>query len=166
MPILQEMAPYLRKEHTMIYTVFTLSSPNNPLDVRFVGVTTQTVTKRLCDIVSVAHKPYCHGHDSFLSQWIREVGEPIATIILDTYDKEEASACKTSTFNSFVKTGRMLNSCTGRGRTPFLKVNPITDSGNIQGRQVNKDSDSAKYSLNRKQFARGEADFILRPNLV
>lgn len=98
----------------MIYTVFTLSSPDDEFDVRYVGVTSQHHVKRVCDMVSVSKQEYCNGHMSFMSKWLRELAKdgksPIITVELQTEDVTEAKYCRISTFNCFYPTGRLLNS--------------------------------------------------------
>lgn len=155
----------------MIYTVFTLSSPDDELDVRYLGVTTQTVRKRTIDMFTVANKQQSSkgksysGNNSLVSQWIRSVfdegKEPIISVILDTQDQAEAAACRVSTFNSLAKSGRLLNSFSGKHMGKVLRQN-FDHSDTVLGRQPDRKTLCAKYSYNRKAVALGLQDKIIK----
>jgi len=149
----------------MIYTVFTLSNPDDINDIRYVGFTTQTIPKRLSDIMSISRgHEYANGYNSLLSQWLRTLKNvPIATVITDTYDRELAIKTRVVTFEHLLPSGRLLNSVHGKFKGKHLRR---TVNGQPPGRVVDPATRSAKHMLNLKQLERGEAPRISWSKLV
>lgn len=138
----------------MIYSVFTLAPASNPTDVRYVGITTQSTSKRLQDIVSVALQPYCKGHNSFVSEWIRELHAnddfPVSIAILHTEDKGVALHARSESFAKHVLNGRMLNAHGHKNGTRYAMTS-ARDTGKTPGRDVNPESKHSIVNARRKK---------------
>jgi hypothetical protein len=145
----------------MIYTVFLIVDPDDIEDVRYVGFTTQMLNKRMSDIVSVSRTPTVNGYFSPLSEWIRELEAkgrlPLGVNELNTTDREEAEACRISTFNCFAPTGRLLNSHPHNRLASQLE--PYI-AKNIPGKVAQNDSKHCRLTQNRKSYMLGVGDRI------
>lgn len=136
-----------------LYTVYTLSHPMEPLVIRYVGVTTQALQKRLHDMYSACTKPHISAYNTPVGEWMRNVLEegnkPYYTVHYEGEDKLESDQTYRDLVNENISTGQLLNSTTGR----FAKVRQkcIDDIG-PSGKTVHPFSDHAFASLRRKLY--------------
>lgn len=137
----------------MIYTVFTLHTPGDPEDVRYIGMSSQLLSKRVRDMVSVANHPYCPGHTSFVSQWIRSLQEqglaPAVDELINTDDKSLALDIREEVFDKHVGKGKLLNA-QGHKLGGQVLVKQMVNNGKSRGRDTTPDSKHAKMSARTK----------------
>lgn len=133
------------------YTVFTLSHPLKPLEVRFVGMTSQTVTKRLHDIISASCKSYNPVYSTPVGEWVRDVvsegKKPTTTPVFESHARSEASQAYRDTLNANLGTGLLLNAVPAK-RATTVRTEPF--DGELSGRAVDPTSQHAADSARRK----------------
>lgn len=88
-----------------IYTVFTIQDPTT-LKIKYVGFTTQTLTKRFSDLRGSSKSKEFSGYYTALSEWLREMEandlKPIVKSAFDSTDKQEAEDVFVDVFNQSI----------------------------------------------------------------
>lgn len=56
-----------------IYSLYSLYEKNNPEKIKFIGITSQTLSKRISDIIACSKLETAKGFNSRLSLWSREL---------------------------------------------------------------------------------------------
>lgn len=133
---------------TPIYTVFALMDDDK--SVRYVGVTTQALSKRLHDMRSASNKDAYAMYSTPVGTWIRELGKaPAFEVVYEGTDKELANEEYCVVINKNIEGGKLLNSTTGK--RAGLRTEFIYERG-PSGKTVYPFSDHAQASVRRKLY--------------
>lgn len=128
-----------------IHTVFTLGDDEG---LRYVGVTTQALSKRLHDMRSASKKPESAMYATPVAIWLRSLSDaPVVNVVYEGTDKELANETYCSVINDNVHTGKLLNS--SPGKRPGIRTEFIYHRG-PSGKTANPDSGHAQASILRK----------------
>ena len=134
-----------------LYTVFVLKDPVEPLYVKYVGVTSQTLTKRLHDMMSACTKTYTSAYAAPSGVWLRSILEngqkPFAEVIYEGTDRETAHELYCNTINDNLDTGELTNTMNGRGAGIYKQ--PLEGRGPT-GKWPNPETIHAQNSIRRK----------------
>ena len=132
-----------------LYTVFTLSDKDDPSKVRFVGLTSQTVAKRLGDIMAAAVRPGFRAYNTAVSEWLRSIdNRPILTVVFESAERHAAAERYRAIMNKHIFKGAILNSRAGRA-SGRIRTEPTYEK--LAGRPVDKTSENAVKNLLTKQ---------------
>jgi len=133
-----------------IYTVFSLSSPDKPEDVRYIGLTSQSLPKRVGDLVSGSMNEVSSAYGTHLSEWLRTLQtRPLAIPRFESEHRSLAVLEYKTLVNRYLDSGRLLNTKPGRigGQ---LRTEPMHEQ-DIPGRVVEDGSVNSLLQATRKQ---------------
>jgi hypothetical protein len=121
-----------------MYTLYTLSSTQDPTQIKYVGVTKQRISKRLCDHLYDAHR-YHHPNN----QWVRSVLDDGHRIMLTPVEvaiptKELAHQLECAYIQLYKCRGyELTNRCDyASGRYPRTKEEVMKISKTLSGRKL------------------------------